>query len=105
MNTTVNVKSLGECPYLISLEPHHLIGRGTFAQVRIAFDRTQPQVKLAAKIFELDDSSKFASAFKELGIVSKIPKHPSLVEYKKVKITSKNRLYIIMELCQTSLSA
>ena len=36
---TVNVKSLGEWPYLISLEAHDLVGRGSYAEVRIAYNR------------------------------------------------------------------
>lgn len=68
-----------------------------------AFNKDDQDEKLAAKTFDLSDSKKFESAMKELMIVTKIPSHENLVEYRKVKITSKNRLYIIMEQCRESL--
>jgi serine/threonine protein kinase len=35
--------------------------------------------------------------------VAALPSHPNLVHYKKVKITSKNRIYLVMELCRSTL--
>ena len=61
---TVSVKSLGECPYLISLEPEDLIGQGSYAEVRKAFNRDDHTERLAVKIFELSDLNKFGSALK-----------------------------------------
>lgn len=100
---TVNVKSLGDCPYLISLEPEDVIGHGSYAQVRRSYNKQAPEEKLAAKIFDLSDARKFTSALKELKFVSELPRHSNLVEYKRVKISSKNRAYIIMELCESNL--
>ena len=100
---SVNVKSLGDCPYLISLEPKDAIGRGNYGEIRIAYNKNCPAEKLVAKIFKLSDPHKINSALCELKVFSTFPKHPSLVDFKKVKITSKNYLYIIMELCEGSL--
>lgn len=36
---TVNVKSLGNCPYLVSLEPEDIIGHGSYAQVLRAYNK------------------------------------------------------------------
>ena len=99
---TVNVKSLGQCPYLISVEPTDLIGRGSYAEVRVAYDKNEKGKMLAAKIFDLEDGRKYESALKQLSVVCSFPQHPNLVDYKRIKITSKHRLYIIMELCEKS---
>jgi hypothetical protein len=56
---TVNVKSLGDCPYLISLEPEDVIGHGSYAQVCRSYNKHVPGEKLAAKIFDLSDARKF----------------------------------------------
>ena len=101
----VNVKSLGQSPYLVSLEPKDLIGKGSYAEVRIAFDKNDPTKSLAAKIFDLEDGRKYGSAIKELSVVCAFQKHPNLVDYKRIKITSKHRLYIIMERCEESLKS
>lgn len=55
---TVNVKSLGDCPYLISLEAEDFIGRGSYAEVRRAFNKKNPDEKLVAKIFDLHEHKK-----------------------------------------------
>jgi hypothetical protein len=36
---TVNVKSLGECPYLISLDPNDLIGNGGYGKVYRGYNK------------------------------------------------------------------
>jgi serine/threonine protein kinase len=94
---TVNVKSLGSCPYLLSLSPSDLIGQGASAEVHRAYNRNDPAQKLAIKIFEIGALKNVESAYQELMVVMELPKHENLVEYKKVKITSKNRIYIVME--------
>lgn len=40
---TVNVKSLGECPYLISLESEDAIGHGSYANVCRAYNKKNPE--------------------------------------------------------------
>ena len=72
--------------------------------MRRAYNKLHPEEKLAAKIFDLHEGKKIGSGVKELSIVCELSKHCNLVEYKRIKITSKNRLYIIMELCSQSLS-
>jgi hypothetical protein len=56
---TVNVKSLGECPYLISLEPDDLIGHGGYAEVYRGYNKKDQGEKLAIKIFDICDGKKF----------------------------------------------
>lgn len=55
---TVNVKSLGDCPYLISLEADDFIGRGSYAEIRRAFNKKNTNERLVAKIFDLHEHNK-----------------------------------------------
>lgn len=55
----VEVKSLGNSPYLISLKGCDIIGHGNYAEVLKAFNRNDSSEKLAAKIFKLSEAKKF----------------------------------------------
>ena len=43
--------------------------------------------------------SKLTTLKTELKALTKLPYHPNLVNYKKIKVTSHNNSYIFMEYC------
>jgi serine/threonine protein kinase len=67
------------------------------------YNKKDSSEKLAIKIFDMSHAKKIESAYRELMIVMELPRHENLVEYKKIKVSSKNRIYVIMEECQFSL--
>lgn len=99
MKKVVNVKALAQTPYAISEEPQDLLGKGSYGRVVRAYNKNHPERHLVAKIFQLNSLKECRSGLVELSIVGKLPRHPHLVHYEKIQLTSQNHMYIIMEEC------
>lgn len=54
MKRTVRVKALSDTPYLISEEPEDVIGKGSYGRVVRAYNRNDPRIRFAVKVFGLN---------------------------------------------------
>jgi|JI6StandDraft_1071083.scaffolds.fasta_scaffold13512_7 serine/threonine protein kinase len=99
MKRVVRVKALSDTPYLISEEAADVIGKGSYGKVVRAYNRTDASKRYAVKVFELNSLKEHRSGLQELSIVGKLPRNPNLVHYEKIKLTSKNCMYLVMEEC------
>lgn len=99
MKRTVRVKVLSDTPFLLSEEPEDVIGRGSYGKVVRAYSKTDSRKRYAVKVFELSSLKEHRSGLQELSIVNKLPRNPNLVSYEKIKLTSRNSLYLVMEEC------
>ncbi|KAL4470920.1 hypothetical protein ABPG72_005954 [Tetrahymena utriculariae] len=95
----VKVKALKGSPYVISLEDTDIVGEGSFGKVVRAYDIKNQNEDLVAKIIPLDDHQKYESMQMELKVLCKLPQHVNLVNYKKIKMSSQNKQYFIMDYC------
>lgn len=95
----VKVKALRGSSYVISQEECDVVGEGSFGKVMRAYDMHNRDEDLVAKVIPLDDKSKLESLQIELRVLEKLPFHVNLVNYKKIKISSKHRQYFIMDYC------
>ncbi|KAL4506413.1 hypothetical protein ABPG73_017147 [Tetrahymena malaccensis] len=95
----VKVKALKGSPYVISLEDADIVGEGSFGKVVRAYDIKNQNEDLVAKIIPLDDQQKYESMQMELKVLCKLPQHVNLVNYKKIKMSSQNKQYFIMDYC------
>jgi serine/threonine-protein kinase ULK/ATG1 len=93
----VMVKKLQGTPYFISEDEK--LGKGSYGEVYMAYDKDNPNEQLVAKIIDLHQAHNLHSIEAELQIIKELPRHENLVNCIKSHIESENNLYIIMEYC------
>jgi len=87
----IKVKALKGSPYVISLEKSDLVGEGSYGTVVRVFDLDNRDEELVAKVIPLDDKIKLAAIEAELRILIRLPLHPNLVNYKKIRVSSADK--------------
>lgn len=87
----IKVKALKGSPYVISLEKSDLVGEGSYGSVVRVFDLDHRDEELVAKVIPLDDKIKLAAIEAELRILIRLPLHPNLVNYKKIRVSSADK--------------
>lgn len=97
----IKLKELKGSSFFISMDEKDILGKGSFGKVVRVYDSKNPKEDLVVKIidFNAGGSSKFDSIKTEIMVLKKIPYHTNLVNYKKIKLSSHNKHYFIMEYC------